>query len=68
VLFFKVNVTWADFVAFTFTRHFSNHGYILFKLVRRLCVAIAGSSCVVRTENVAVVLSAVVGKSAVRIE
>ena len=61
MFFFKVKVTWTDFVSFTFIRHFLNHILVLFKLVCSLCVAIAGSSCVVRTAvssaKVAAVLS-----------
>jgi len=49
VFFFKVKVTWTYFGSFTFINHFFNHSWILFKLVCSLCVAIAGSSCVVRT-------------------
>ena len=60
MFFFKVKVTWTDFVSFTLIRHFSNHSWILFKFVGSLFVAIAGSSCVVRTavssSKVAVVL------------
>jgi len=69
VFFFRVKVTWTYFVSCAFIHHFFNHNWILFKCICSLCVAIAGSSCVVRTAvssaKVAVVLSAVVGKSAV---
>jgi len=69
VFFFRVKVTWTDFVSFAFIRHFFDHNWILFKCVCSLRVAVAGSSCVIRTAvssaKVAVVLSAVVGKSAV---
>ena len=69
MFFFRVKVTWTDFVSFAFIRHFFNQNWILFKCVCGLCVAVAGSSCIVRTAvssaKVAVVLSAVVGKSAV---
>jgi len=68
VLFFKIKVTWTDFVSFASIRHFFNQNWILFKCVCSLCVAIAGSSCIVRTAvssaKVAVVLSAVLSKSA----
>ena len=71
VFFLRVKVTWTDFVSFAFIRHFFNHNWILFKCTRicSMCVAVAGSSWVVRTAvssgKLAVVLSAVVGKSAV---
>jgi hypothetical protein len=69
VFFLRVNVTWTDFVSFAFIRHFFNRDWILFKCICSQCVAIAGYSCVVRMAvsfaKVAVVLSAVVGKSAV---
>jgi hypothetical protein len=68
VSFFRVKIIWTDFVSFAFIRHFFNHNWILFKCSCRMCVAIAGSSCVVRaavsSTKLAVVLSAVVGKSA----
>jgi hypothetical protein len=71
VFFFKVKVTWADCFIYLHKPFFFNHGRILFKLVCSLCVAIAGSSCVVRTvvssAKVAVVLSAAVGMSAVEL-
>jgi hypothetical protein len=61
VFFFKVKVTWADFVSFTFISHFFNHSWILFRLVCIMCVTIVGSSCVVSTTvssaKLAVVLS-----------
>jgi len=66
VFFFKLKVTWTDFVSFTFICHFFNHSWILFKLFCSLCVAIAVSSCVVRTAlssaKLAAGLSAIVGK------
>ena len=69
MFFFRLKLTWADFVSFAFMRHFFNHNWILSKCVCSLRVAIAGSSCVVMTAvsfaKVAVVLSAVVDKSAV---
>jgi len=69
LFFFKVKVTWTDFVSFTFKCYFFSHSWILFILFRSLCVIIAGSSCVVRTAvssaKIAVVLQAVVGRSAV---
>jgi hypothetical protein len=49
VFFFKVKVTWTDFVSLTFICHSFNHSWISFKLVCSLRVAISGSSCVVRT-------------------
>ena len=68
-ILFRVKVTWTDFVSFAFIRHYFNHNWILFKCICSLCVAMAGSSCVVSTAvssaKVAVVLSAFVGKSAV---
>ena len=64
-----VKVTWIDFVSFAFIRHFFIHNWLLFKCICSLCVATAGSSCVIRTAvsstKVAAVLSVVVGKSAV---
>ena len=69
VLFFRVKVSWTNFVSFAFTRHFFSHSLILFICVCSLCSAIAGSLCIVRTAvssaKVEVMLSAVVGKSAV---
>ena len=69
MLFIRVKITWTDFVSFAFIRHFFNQNWISFKCVCSLCVAIAGSSCIVRTAvssaKMAVVLSALVGKSAV---
>jgi hypothetical protein len=66
--FFKVKVTWTDCFIYLHTPFFK-HSCILFRFVCSLCVAIAGFSRVVRTAassaKVAVVLSAVVGKSAV---
>jgi hypothetical protein len=35
---FVLKVTWTDFVSLTFIRHFFNHSWISFKLVRSLCV------------------------------
>jgi hypothetical protein len=52
VFFFKLKVTWIDFVSFTLIRHFFSHSWILFKLVCSLRVAIAGFSCVVRTAGI----------------
>ena len=69
MFFFRVKVTWTDLISFAFIHHFFNYNWILFKCVCSLCVAIAGSLCVVRmavsSAKVAVVLSAIVGKSPV---
>jgi hypothetical protein len=69
VFLLRVKETWTDFVSFAFMRHRFNHNWILFKCVRSLCDAMAGSPCIARTAvssaKVAVELSAVVGKSAV---
>ena len=69
MFFFKVKLTWTDFVSFAFICHIFSHSWILFKLVCSLCVAIAGSSCVAKTAvssvKVAVMLSTVVGRLAV---
>ena len=72
MFFFRVKVTWTDFVSFAFTRHFFNHNWILFRCVCSVRVVSARSSCVVKTAvssvKVAVVLSAIVGKSAVKVD
>ena len=65
---FRVKITWTDFVSFAFISHFFNQNWRLFKCVCSQCVTVAGISCTVTTAvssaKTAVVLSAVVGKSA----
>jgi hypothetical protein len=68
VLFWGVKVTWTDFVSFAFVRHFFNQDWFLFQWFA-VCVATVGCLCTVGTAvlswKVAVVLTAVVGESAV---
>jgi len=64
-----VKVTGANLVSFASIRHFFSHNWMSRKCNCNLCEAIAGFSCAVRTRvssaKVAVVLSSVVGRSAV---
>jgi len=63
------NVTWVDFVSLILMRHFLNHSSIRCRCLWRLWVAICGSeweaNTAVSSANVAVIVSLIVGRSAV---
>ncbi len=69
VVFLRVKVRCVDLVSLAFMRHFLSQFCISYRAVCNLCVAITGSTCVVRiavsSAKVAISVSAVTGRSAV---